>query len=882
MTVTKRFWHLAVCALMILAMALPAYATEAEPVKEALAISTVEEFLAFAENCRLDTYSQNVEVSLECDIDLSGVDFAGVPIFSGTFDGNSHIIKGFDLTAEGSAQGLFRYLTEDAVVRDLFVEGNIYPGGSAREVGAIAGCNEGQILNCSFSGSLSGTEYVGGIAGRNGVSGVIENCRVQGDVHGSHFVGGIVGQNSGVIRVCRNRATVNTTPQQNTVELADVRLESLTNTEAVNTVTDIGGIAGISSGVIRDCENRADVGYRHMGYNIGGIAGTQSGYITDCENYGIVHGRKEVGGIVGQMEPVSIIEYTEDTLQILRQQLGTMTGLVNRVSGNAQANAAGIGSQIGNLQNQAETATDAVSALFPKGDRPELPDADAILAAQNTLTTTLNAMPKTLRGIASATQATVTGLSRDLGALSNQISAMSATLNDASENLGGSITDISDQDTPEQLSGKVEACVNTGEVLADMNAGGIAGAMAVENDLDVLEDWEQQGENSMNFNSQLRAVVLRCENRGTVTAKHQNAGGIAGWQMLGLIKDSVNTGALESAEADHVGGISGLSTGYIRACGAKGMILGKTYVGGIAGSAAVVSDSLSQVRIEGAREKQGAVLGYTEENTTEEEIPIRNNYYMCTQEDLGAVDGISYTGLAEPMEQEAFLALEQLPDVFQSVTVSFWQENGEAVEIRLQPGERLDLDDIPEVRQKTGYAGWWKDLEETDLDDLFFDKSFYAAYRAYSTVIESSEIRPDGRPMLLVEGAFTDAAAVQIEKTDVSVNLEDDEILLESWEMSLTEAGSVAHFLLPEDADKDHLKLMAGSESGKWRAVDAKLNGSYLVFSLEAEDRYLALVEDPVNYLVWVAAGIGAVVFLLLGIVLAARKRKKKTVSKEA
>ena len=41
----------------------------------------------------------------------------------------------------------------------------------------------------------------------------------------------------------------------------------------------------------------------------------------------------------------------------------------------------------------------------------------------------------------------------------------------------------------ELLAAKVEECENHGPVLADMNAGGIAGAMAVENDMDVFEDW---------------------------------------------------------------------------------------------------------------------------------------------------------------------------------------------------------------------------------------------------------------------------------------------------------------------------------------------------------------------------------------------------------
>ena len=318
--------------------------------------------MTFAENCRLDTYSQGIAVTLEADLDLMDADFNSVPIFSGTFDGKDHRITGLNLAADGSAVGLFRYLTETAVVRDLHIEGQVQPGGKRSLVGGIAGQNEGFIVNCSFIGEVSGAESVGGLVGRNAVTGMIENCIMEGQVHGDHFVGGIAGENLGVIRSSINHALINTTPQQNSVALSDITMETLTDTESVNTVTDIGGIAGISNGVIRGCENLADVGYRHMGYNIGGIAGTQSGYLVDCENRANVQGRKEVGGIVGQLEPSSLIEYTEDTLQILRGQLDTMSGMVDRTAANAQTNANHVNSQIGLLQDQTQSAGEAVDA----------------------------------------------------------------------------------------------------------------------------------------------------------------------------------------------------------------------------------------------------------------------------------------------------------------------------------------------------------------------------------------------------------------------------------------------------------------------------------------------------------------------------------------
>ena len=892
----KRIICLLLCAFLMLGMAVPAYANETETEEETveeiiwqeLAISTTEEFLEFAENCRLDTYSQNLSVTLKADIDLTDHTFSGVPIFSGIFDGNGHKITGLNMINDGSMQGLFRYLTAAALVQDLTVAGNIQPGGSKNEVGAIAGRNEGKILNCMFTGTLSGNDYVGGIVGTNAVTGIIENCRTEGEIHGNHFVGGIAGENSGVIRKCENKALVNTTPKQNSVEISDITLDTLTNTEDVNTVTDIGGIAGISRGVIRNCQNRADVGYQHMGYNIGGIAGTQTGYIAECENHGNVQGRKEVGGIVGQMEPVSLIEYTEDTLQILQGQLDTMSGLVSQTSGNAQTNAGNITTQLGVLQEQTETAGDALEVLLKDQMDPDLPDLpglpgtpdqpdeDSVTAAKNTLTSTLEAMPGTINSIASATQNTVYSLTRDLNALSGQISAMSQTLNNASENLGGTITDISDLDTPELLTAKVESCENFGDVLADLNAGGIAGAMAMENDLDILEDWLKDGETSLNFQAAIRAVILNCRNSGTVTGSKQNVGGITGWQSLGLVKDSRNTGKIDGANANYVGGIAGISTGYLRSNYAKCEIFGKAYVGGIAGSGTVVTDSLAQVKLVDTKEKQGAILGYAEDPNNDVENPISGNLYLRFDCDPGAIDGISYSGLAEAMNFEIFMGLENLPELFKKVTVRFVFEDGTAKEIILSSGGALDAVQIPETPEKAGFMASWEGIGDADLSNILFDMTFEAQYTAHHATIQSQEVRENGRPILLAEGAFTDRAWVSVVASEQAPVLNEKQQLLEIWEIAVSETAENARFLLPENTDAQSLKLLMQDEEGNWNEASFVQDGSYLVFALTQREAVIALVQSEQNYTA-VFVTVAAVLAVAIAIAYGCKRKKNRS-----
>ena len=81
-----------------------------------IAIETVADFFEFAENCRLDSYSQTLKVKLMTDLDLSGQTFSGIPIFCGIFDGNGHAITGIHLDYTGSNTGLFRYVTETAEI----------------------------------------------------------------------------------------------------------------------------------------------------------------------------------------------------------------------------------------------------------------------------------------------------------------------------------------------------------------------------------------------------------------------------------------------------------------------------------------------------------------------------------------------------------------------------------------------------------------------------------------------------------------------------------------------------------------------------------------------------------------------------------------------
>lgn len=297
-------------------------------------ISTEEDLAELAQNCELDAWSLDKYVVLDGDIVLSEGYDRVIPGFGGIFEGNGHKISNLRIEAAGSDTGLFRYLREGAEVRNLTVSGRIQPSGSQNRVGILAGVNYGRIRNCSVSGGVTGDEGVGGIAGINEASGEIRQCSSAAVVTGIHKTGGICGENKGTLNNCSNSGNINTHSKEVTYDLEDISVENFENLNSMSNIaahTDTGGITGCSEGKIYFCSNTGTVGYQHVGYNTGGIAGRlHQGYVQNCSNYGQIYGRKDVGGIVGQMEPFLEIRYLSDKLHEIDRETDRLIELMDR------------------------------------------------------------------------------------------------------------------------------------------------------------------------------------------------------------------------------------------------------------------------------------------------------------------------------------------------------------------------------------------------------------------------------------------------------------------------------------------------------------------------------------------------------------------------
>ena len=159
----------------------------------------------------------DINITLDTDIDLTGKDWTPIGTdydnsYKGTFDGGGHTITGLTFTTNDEYAGLFGWLNRAGTVKNVVMEGvqitshQIY-GGS---IGGVVGSGWGTIENCSVSGSVSGTVYVGGVVGAQ-IGGSITGCSSSATVKGMVDVGGVAGQTNSSATLTACYATGNVT-----------------------------------------------------------------------------------------------------------------------------------------------------------------------------------------------------------------------------------------------------------------------------------------------------------------------------------------------------------------------------------------------------------------------------------------------------------------------------------------------------------------------------------------------------------------------------------------------------------------------------------------------------------------------------------------------
>lgn len=876
--------HLAaalLAALMLLAC-LPV--TQADAAGNTIHISSEAELRDLAASCALDTWSRDKNVVLDSDLTLADPSFLPIPTFGGSFDGQGHTIHNVSITDSLSPAGLFGVVQAGGSVRSLHVVGTVTPSGDGRSVGGIAGENNGAIEKCSFTGTVSGQVYVGGIAGHTGASGSILACETRGAVIGDSMTGGITGYNEGLLADCTNSACVNVESTDPRLDLEDLDLtpdlSKLGQANAGASSADTGGIAGYSVGTLSDCVNHGAVGYQHIGYNTGGVAGRSCGQLLRCRNDGSIAGRKDVGGVVGQIEPYIQVDASPTYLSELNRQLYELKSLTDQAANDAQD---GAGDVSGRLNDMNDYLKDALS------------DPQDPLAA----ITGFGSRLKDLNNSASGSVDTVADDLRDINSKFNEVSNTVLAAISAASDPASVISDGSQGNIDKITLGKTSACTNSGTVSGDVNTGGIAGSIAIEYELDPEDDVSADLDGEYRRQYEYRAVVQQCANTGAVSAKRSNTGGIAGRMDLGLIISCESYGSVESDSGSYVGGIAGLTAATVRSSYAKCTLSGKKYVGGIVGSgvaeksdgsASTVTGCWSLVDITGCQQYEGAVSGADTGTFTD-------NYFVS--DTLAGINRQSFAGRAEPVSFDTLAAAEGMPGGMTTFTLSFVSDGKVLTSRTFSYGASFDSSVYPPLPEKDGiYAHW----DRTDLHGLHLDTVVTAVYDALLPTLSSEQTREDGRPVILAGGDFNDGdtmAATALTLTPEEFHAADGSFadraanwfsylkegqlppltvnrrVAEQWRVSLPDDGQETHTLryLPSQ-DASHLRLYVNDGDG-WQAVSYDTVGSYLSFTAGGASPEFAVVTTAS---VWwpLAAAIAVCAAIVLAILLGRRHCRRR------
>jgi hypothetical protein len=149
----------------------------------------------------------DINITLDKNIDLTGKGWTPIGTnydnsYTGTFDGGGHTIKGLTVTTNDQFVGLFGYLNRAGTVKNVVMEGiQITSNHMFGCTGGVVGYSWGTIENCSVSGSVSGTDCVGGVVGSQKAGSII-GCSSSATVKGTHYVGGVAGEKWGTMIAC--------------------------------------------------------------------------------------------------------------------------------------------------------------------------------------------------------------------------------------------------------------------------------------------------------------------------------------------------------------------------------------------------------------------------------------------------------------------------------------------------------------------------------------------------------------------------------------------------------------------------------------------------------------------------------------------------------
>ncbi len=583
-------------------------------------ISNADELNAFTTLVNDGNTSLNAELTADIFMNKGVVDeensifeLSSTPIgsemnpYTGIFDGNNHVISGFNSNKTTEIDGLFCCVGEGGEVKNTGVI-NSFLGGGYQKVGAVVGINKGTVTNCYNDNSTlrSNIGVIGGVVGLN--EGTVANCYSIGDVRGRECIGGVVGYNAGVITNCYNTGTVDGGRYVGGV--VGLNEGTITNCYYLDTcgASDINAVSKTSeefkSGEVAYLLQEGqteEIWGQKLGTEASPTLGGDKVYFAkDCIGESCYSNTNEDGqhyfrnGFCGCGELIEAAKLNEDGVYEIGNagQLYWFAKYVN--AGNTSANAILTDNIVVNEGVMTSESTDARD-WTPIGNRDD------------NYAGTFDGNGKTISGLYFDFAIDLWGNNVGLiGYMSGGSVSNVGIINSYFNGYGavGSIVGYCD-------SGTVTNCYNTGAIGGRTEAGGIVGWNEAGTVTSCYNTGAVSGEGGVGgiigFSGS-SGNIINCYNTGKIVSSSWNGGGVIG-QSASTVINCYNIG--EVSCDNHGGGVIGHSYVAITNC----YYLDTTYNGGVEGS-----DAAGSAEAKTAEQFKSGEVAYLLQGTQEDEI----------------------------------------------------------------------------------------------------------------------------------------------------------------------------------------------------------------------------------------------------------------------
>ena len=292
-------------------------------------------------------------------------------------------------------------------------------------------------------------------------------------------------------------------------------------------------------------------------------------------------------------------------------------------------------------------------------------------------------------------------------------------------------------------------------------------------------------------------------------------------------------------------------------------------MGGVAGYGSTIENSRSFVEIDKGEAYVGTIAGDMEDDGT-----LTGNLFV--HDTLGGLDGISYTGKAQPTTFDELSALGNAPGAFTQFQLTFMADGKQVAVVPFQYGQGIQS--LPDIPAKKGYSAQWPDI---DYGHLTFSRTLEAEYTPYASVITDGS----GLSEILVDGSFSRSAKVAHTTADVTWTDESGKehagtaYTVTVTDPVLDDVSYTVHYRLPDHGKR--YALWVETAEG-WQRQHLTVDGSYAMIPCQERKITFCVQEEGPVWLVWAIAGGGAVVLLAAGGALLHKKNKKSKNDKKS